>query len=185
MGDFRSSRLISPLSQASSAHIFEKLDIWGGAISHFLWLPISFMKADLQAMKVENRPKKKSEKGHKRGKKLIHLNQNQAKNQEKYCSVNELAAILNLSSRRIQQLTQAGIFKKTGHGRYELFGCLKAYFKYLKRLIRRYAGLYKYCIGVCRKRKTNFENLSCYEDIANSIETFTDEEFREWFSEKK
>ncbi len=138
------------------------------------------MEANLQEMKIENRTQKECQKRHKRGQKLINSYQIQPDILEKLCTVNEIAAILGVTPRRIQQLSKVGILKKTGHGKYELIASLQCYLKYLKRLLRRYMSLYKYCIEVYRKGKTNFQNLPLYEDL----KPFPDEELLKLFGKR-
>lgn len=58
-------------------------------------------------------------------------------------SVHTLAYYLDLSSRRIQQLSALGIIKKSGRGKYNLIPCIRSYIKYLKELVALYSGYYR------------------------------------------
>ena len=87
---------------------------------------------------------------------------------ERKVTINELSEYLGISGRRIQQLSKAGIIPKDSRGEYELFCCLKAYFRYLRKLIKRYSKLYR--IEVERAgRRTRFENLACFEDMTADV----------------
>lgn len=49
-----------------------------------------------------------------------------------YVSVSEIAKILMVTDRRIQQLAKEGYIPKTGHGKYELVSAIQGYIAYLK-----------------------------------------------------
>jgi hypothetical protein len=99
---------------------------------------------------------------------------------QKIITITELSSYLGISPRRIQQLSKAKIIPKIGN-KYELFTCLTAYFKYLRRLVKQYSGLYQ--IEVQRAgRRTRFENMVCFEDLTADVPAsipFTDEDFQE------
>ena len=85
---------------------------------------------------------------------------------EVYVSTSELAGLLDLSSRRIQQLAKINVFKPLSQGKYPLFESFRRYLNYLRKLLKRYMGLYQ--VEVERAgRRTKFENLAFYGDLKN------------------
>lgn len=79
--------------------------------------------------------------------------------------VRELASYLGISVRRIQQLSKAGILPKTQRGKYELFTCLRAYLRYLRRLAKSYFGLYREHLKKYHDFNIKTENVAFFEDI--------------------
>lgn len=51
---------------------------------------------------------------------------------EKTISIRELASLIMVSERRVQQLTKEGIFRRTSHGIYYLESSVQSYIKHLK-----------------------------------------------------
>jgi len=62
------------------------------------------------------------------------------KNDRKHFNVHEMALFLNMTPRRIQQLTEKGILRRVIRGKYELIPNLHGYINHLRGLVSFYAG---------------------------------------------
>jgi phage terminase Nu1 subunit (DNA packaging protein) len=58
-----------------------------------------------------------------------------AGNQQQGVDVNQVASLLNLTPRRIQQLSKDGVIPKPERGRYHLAGCIRGYIAFLQKSV--------------------------------------------------
>jgi hypothetical protein len=54
-----------------------------------------------------------------------------------FCSVKQMAHLLNLTEQRVQQFAASGLLIKNQRGEYEVFSSTRAYIRFLKRQIQR------------------------------------------------
>lgn len=76
-------------------------------------------------------------------------------------TVHEIAEILNLTPRRIQQLVREGVIPRPEHGKYELVASVRAYVTYLQKLVE--------SRGVASK-ELHAERTRLFKEQADSME---------------
>ena len=87
------------------------------------------------------------------------------KNTEIIVNIAQIAEVLGISERRVQQLSRMNVFHKKDRNQYELFACIRGYLRYLRRLAMRYFGCYKEHLQHNHNVRVKVENLAFVEDI--------------------
>ena len=86
---------------------------------------------------------------------------------DQYCDVHTVAAFLNVTPRRVQQLVRRGVIPKGNkRGEYELMPCLHSYQNHLKKLIYRFANFYRCKGGKTQKKERDRSERRIYRVTA-------------------
>lgn len=92
----------------------------------------------------------------------------QTSNESHWLPLSAIAALLNLSPRRVQQLAQSGEIPAGRKGRYELVPTVQGYCRYMQNLIAERSGTTSaYAVEILkeRARKLRWENEAALEQV--------------------